>query len=375
MNVGILTMHRVRNWGSFLQAFALKQIVEEFGHKCSFIDIMPCGGVEHLETQRTRRRKQGFGITRDLRWLLRSALTGKFLTTLRCISYRNRFNSRYDNKFLPILGVGKRYDYNGNYDLVIIGSDEIFNIMQPEAPWYRTLHVFGERINARNIVTYAASFGYTTLADLETAGLKEKISQALRHVSTYCVRDLNSYKIMKEITGHAPELCVDPVFIYDYGPHMPKIVPHDDYIIVYSYHGRICNARCVRVIKEYARAHNKKCISLSGYHDWCDQSIIPQTPFELLSYFANADLVITDTFHGTVFSIKYNRNFCVMVSDAKRNKLGHFLQQMELTDRIANSAEEISLRLATPIDYSRTNKILDVEITKAREYLRNVLCL
>jgi len=366
-------MHRVRNWGSFLQAFALKRIVEEFGHTCYFLDIRPSGGAGHNEKDPTRRRWWSSPIARDLRKLLKGSLSGKFLTTFLGMWYRKSFFSRYDNKFLPILNVGKMYNYDGKYDLVIIGSDEIFNIIQPETQWYKTLHVFGEEINARSIVTYAASFGHTTLADLESANLEEKISQALKKLTMLCVRDSNSYDIIKQLTGNAPELCVDPVFIYDFGNLIPKKISYENYIIVYSYPGRIKDPSAIRVIKKYASVHNKMCISLFGYYDWCDKSIIPRSPFELLRFFANTDCVLTDTYHGTIFSIKYRKNFCTIVRDNNRQKLTHLLQHMNLIDRIAYNEDDISVQLSTPINYSKIDSMLEVEVKKSLAYLSKAM--
>ena len=74
-------------------------------------------------------------------------------------------------------------------------------------------------------------------------------------------------------------------------------------------------------------------ISIGHYFSWCDEVVIP-TPFEVLAYFKGASYIITDTFHGSVFSIKFNKEFCTIVRDMNSNKLVSLLKQFGLENRI-----------------------------------------
>jgi hypothetical protein len=376
MKVGILSMQRVKNWGSFLQAFALKKSVEELGHECSFLDIKLGVGLTQDEILGVKKDSTINAFFKKLFLVVCYCLKGQLFIRLRSQLHQKEFYTKYNKEFLPMLGVDEfNYEDNKPFDLLIIGSDEVFNCMQPRSPWGKTLHLFGEEINAEKIITYAATFGYTTIDDLEKHGLKERITTALKKISTFSVRDMESYSIIEQLTGKRPELCVDPVMMFDFSSYMPKKVPNENYLVVYTYQGRIADPDTIKAIKDFAVSKNKTIISLYSYYGWCDQSIIAETPFELLTYFANADYVVTDTFHGTIFSIKFNRNFCTIVRDTNAQKLGSLLRQFKLTDRIVKTPADINCRLEQGIDYTDTNAIIDAETIKAKAYLRKVISL
>jgi hypothetical protein len=374
MNVGILSMQRVRNWGSFLQAFALKKTVEELGHECSFLDIKHGVGLKQNQPLIGNEKLKIFGIMKRIYIIICRCIKGQFIASIKGRLYGRKFYSKYDNEFLPMLGVNSlSYEDSKSFDLVIIGSDEVFNCTQDLSPWGETLHLFGEGINAKKIITYAASFGHTTMVDLDKYGLKEGITNAFKNISYFSVRDDNTYSIVKQITGKSSELSVDPVIMFDFAPYMPATVPEKNYIIVYTYHGRISDSDTINAIREFATEKNKIIISLFCYYSWCDYSIVADTPFELLTYFKNADYVVTDTFHGTIFSIKYNKNFCTIVRNTNSQKLSFLLKQFKLTNRIVKAPIEIKCKLEQGIDYAETNEVINAETLKAKTYLKEAI--
>lgn len=376
MRLGILSMQRVKNWGSFLQAFALKKTIEELGHECSFLDIKVGVGVPPEEMSGRKRNCTIFPFFRNAFCFIYYFLKGELSARLKGRAYQKEFGAKYNKEFLPLLGIDEfKYEDNKSFDLVVIGSDEVFNCTQPSSPWAKTLHFFGEGIDAKKIITYAASFGYTAMDDLERHGLKGRIANALKNVSILSVRDMNSYSIIEQLTGKSPELCVDPAIIFDFGPYMPKEVPDKDYLVVYTYRGRVVDPGEIKAIKDFAKSKNKKLISLYCYYDWCDKSVIADTPFELLSYFANADYVVTDTFHGSIFSMKFNRDFCTIVRNTNTQKIGFLLHQFKLSDRIAKTPADIKCVLEQSIDYANTNSVIEAETIKAKAYLRKAISL
>jgi len=186
---------------------------------------------------------------------------------------------------------------------------------------------------------------------------------------------MNSYSIIEQLTGKPPELHVDPVLMFDFSSYMPSTVPINNYLIVYTYQQDIIDPEIVHAIKEYAASRQKIVVSLYSHHDWCDQCIIANTPFQLLAYFANADYVVTDTFHGTVFSIKFNRNFVVLTKDRNAHRVDFLLKHFALPDRIVMNPADIESKLEEGVDYNECNSILDAEVKKARSYLKEALNL
>jgi hypothetical protein len=211
------------------------------------------------------------------------------------------------------------------------------------------------------------------LEGLERESLAGPVAEALGNVSDFSVRDLNSRDIVHRLTGIAPAIHVDPVLMFEFAPYLPGAPPARDYIVIYSYQQDRFDSETVRAIRKYARARGKKIISLYSYHDWCDECVIADTPFQLLRYFANADSVITNTFHGTVFSIMNNRNFVALMKDRNRHRVDFLLSQFGLSDRAADDSDQVIRKLEAGIDFSQCNSVLAVERAKALAYLGDLL--
>ena len=153
---------------------------------------------------------------------------------------------------------------------------------------------------------------------------------------------------------------------------MPKTVELKNYMIVYTYPGRITDTNEIKAIRTYARNNGLKLVSIGHYFPWCDMTIVPH-PFEVLAYFKHASCIVTDTFHGSVFSIKYNKPFCTIVRGMNSNKLTHLLEQFGLSNRIANNIEMLSDILNTAIDYTPVNAQIAEEKRRSIEYLKENL--
>lgn len=357
MKIGILSMQEVKNYGSFLQAFSLKKNIEALGHTCKFINIIP--GEQLGMYKQSKFHKLTLLIKRIWGW-----------DFLKRIKYIYLFQMRFSKEFLPYLGVTKGATKE-HFDIAVIGSDEVFNCAQKT--WFGfSRQLFGEGLNADKVITYAASFGATTIEKLEKLGIKNTVSTLLSKLNSISVRDENSYAVVKSLTGKAPEMNVDPVLIYDYSDFMPTSVDLQGYVIVYTYPGRITDKNEISSIKEFARQKGLKLVSIGHYFPWVDKVIVP-SPFEVLAYFKNANYIITDTFHGSVFSIKFNKQFCTIIRGMNSNKLTYLLKKFGLTDRIAKAAYDIPNIMDESIDYDSVNKRIAEERERAVEYLTKEL--
>lgn len=358
MKIAILSMQEVKNYGSFLQAFSLKSNVEALGHSCDFINIQP--GIQFKEYQLGRFHK--------LKLLFKRLWGWDFITRFK---FLKSFHYRFQNEFLPELGVNIGEINKKHYDVIIIGSDEVFNCAQKT--WFGfSPQLYGEGLNSDKVITYAASFGATDIAVLEKLGIKNRVAELLKRLAQISVRDQNSFNLIKILTGKTPLKHVDPVFIFDYSKYMPQHVSLKDYMIVYTYPGRISKKEEIEGICNYAKEHHLTLISIGHYFPWCDKTLVLH-PFEVLAYFKHATCIVTDTFHGSVFSIKYNKQFCTIVRDMNNNKLSHLLEQFDLRSRICKNPTQIKAILDTPINYSPINHQIEIEIEKAKNYLKSNL--
>ena len=193
------------------------------------------------------------------------------------------------------------------FDLVIIGSDEVFNATTP-SKWGFSTQLFGDIKNAKRVVTYAASCGSTTLESARQYGIEKEIYQAMRKLEHISVRDGNTAEFVEGILHKTPNRHIDPVFISDYDVYIPKQKKRNPYMLVYAYPNRIYDVKEIEAIQSYAKERNLDVICVGMQQRWCSKNIAANA-FELLAYVKNADCVVTDTFHGTVFSIKYNKRF------------------------------------------------------------------
>ena len=357
MKIGMLSMQEVKNYGSFLQAFSLKRTIEGLGHECSFVNIIP--GRQIGDYKQGRLHKLHLLIERLWGW--------DFVKRFKTIY---QFQNRFSKEFLPYLGVKKGVTV-GHHDIVVIGSDEVFNCAQKT--WFGfSPQLYGEGLDADKVITYAASFGATTVDKLQELGIKDEVARMLGKLNMISVRDENSRKTVKTLIGKEPQMHVDPVLIYDYSQYVPKEKHKSDYIIVYSYPGRISDKQEIAAIKVFASKKKLRLLSIGHYFPWCDDVVVP-TPFEVLAYFRDAAYVVTDTFHGSVFSIKYNKKFCTIVREMNNQKLTWLLRQFGLESRIVSDLKLLEVTIEAEINYMPVNQKIAIEKNRAKEYLANSL--
>ena len=356
--VGIMSMQRIINYGSFLQAYGLKKIIEEnTDSEVQFIDYKS-------ETEVDREKRE-----------LKKSIIRKIIENKTIIRYirKKKFLAASKDKYekdLKIIGVGE-INYHPQIDTLVIGSDEVFNCIQPLPVGY-SRDLFGKGYENIKVISYAASFGYTTYDALKEAGILDEISKMLEKFKDISVRDSNSYELVNRLIAHEPIKHLDPVLVYDFSKELKKYkIDEHDYIVLYAYTGRLRSEE-EKYIKKFAKQRNKKIISIGYFSPIADKNIICN-PLYVFSYFKNADYVITDTFHGTIFSIKMNTKFCSIIRESNKNKLIDLLETVGRTDRMVNKLNDISRLYNEEIDYEDTNNIISNERGKAIKYLQDYL--
>ena len=335
-------MQRIINYGSFLQAYSLKKTLESLGHSVCFIDYV------------AEKPLVGLSKKKEIRYKLNS--NSLFLWVYDFVNHdilkKNLFKFNYRKEYLPILGVGYKKNYNEKVDVAIIGSDEVFNCLQDEYNVGFSKMLFGQNINTDKVISYAASFGYTTLEGLDRYQVRDRIAEYLQSIYSLSVRDENSKRIVEELTHKKAIINLDPVLIYDH--QIKNKVDLRDYVILYTYRTRFYSSEEKEMILDFCRRHNKKLVSFGDTQNWVDVSI-QVNPLDLLAYFNQADFIITDTFHGAVFSIKLNRPFVCYVRDNNYNKLYDLLERTKTLDRMISSFKVLDEYYNSMFDYSITN--------------------
>lgn len=375
--VGIMSMQRIRNYGSTLQAYALSRLIEAADHRAqvSFLDFMP--GEPLLEGAGPRpasRSRVGRTLAKVREY---TAVEASAADRLRFLNHKRSYAAKY----FPMVGIPAAPNRDLAVDLQIVGSDEVFNCVQANSNVGYSRDLFGHGSPARRLVSYAASFGNTTVAKIDHVGIRAELAEDLARFDTLSVRDANSASVVEDLTGRIPEIHVDPVLAFDYALLEPRIpsgrLVKGKYIIVYGYAGRL-NADENRQLRCYADGIGAAILTLGGVQA-CGDRFVDCDPFEVLALFRDAEAVVTDTFHGTIFSIINNVPFATIVRRSagdgygNEEKLGYLLETFDLGARRLADPTDLSPLLAEPLDVSGLTEILARERNRTADYLSKVI--
>lgn len=363
MNIGIMSMQRVINYGSFLQAYGLKKTLEGMGHTVQFVDyeIEP-----PLENEAEQNRAKVGTLKRALK-----LLSPSYREYRREQIHMNRsfetFVNTFKSDYFSELGLTANYNICPSLDLLIIGSDEVFNCTQAGDMVGYSRQLFGKDNRAKKVVSYAASFGYTTMERLRKFHVDREVGEYLSKFDALSVRDENSGAIVEQLTGIKSLRHIDPVLLYPFDEVSSIDIGLNNYIVVYAYAGRISDEEA-KAIRRFADEQNKRIVTLGYYQPFCDEYILA-SPMEVLAYIRNADFVITDTFHGTVFSIKYQKRFGAIIRRSNRNKLSDLLGLFGLQGRQIENPQMLSDIVSAKIDADSIREQIKEERTRAMKYL------
>jgi len=284
MEIGILTFHDSINPGAYLQAFALMNIVKNFGYEVEIINYK----------NKTHWFREYGGL------LISKHPIAVFLNIKKILKYKKchkRFNLNPKN--LVLNSTKLKTD---KYDVIIVGSDIVWDYKRPHLgsdPIY-----FGKGLYPKKLVSYGASFGSVNKDD----NPPNFVIDGFKKFSSISARDENSKDIVKKLAGIDAEIVLDPTFLFDFSEY--EVLPKEkDYLLVYDTY--LSNS-AIDKLKDFSRQKKIQTIAINFKQKWCDKNIILVDPFEWLGFFKNAAYVVTSRTHGTIFSIKYNTNFAVV---------------------------------------------------------------
>lgn len=200
------------------------------GNKVEFIDIKPGRAIAN------NYYKKSFTFSK-----LRRILYYLF-------SYRR--NNIFKGKQNEVLGCTHEKNFSSNYDLIVIGSDEVFNFDQSSS-WGFATSLFGD-LNAEHIISYAGSFGNSTLDKVEEYGIRDELQKYMKNLQEISVRDNNSFEVVKNLL---PQKQItynwDPVLIGTLpATHRPTT---KNYLLVYAYDFRFNDEDYIQEIKKNSK--------------------------------------------------------------------------------------------------------------------------
>lgn len=356
--IGILSMQRVVNFGSVLQAWSLREMIRmSTGTQASFLDIQDEPALKSLEENVSARDYEAQAaysrglLQRGKRWMI-----------TRLSSYNKGLIRRFmrDELCLDDVQDGTSYDH------VVVGSDEVFN----HAKGVR-LQLHGAVQGAEHIISYAASCGSAKPEHVHEAD-KQQVRQAMEHFGVVSVRDAGTQTYAEALYGGPILRHMDPVLMGPLHARKPDKVWLKKYLLVYAYGQRIRTAEEIGAIRAFARQKGLTIVAMGGSQFWCDL-YIPASPMRMLDWFAHAAYVVTDTFHGTIFSVINRRRFAVIIRESNRNKLTSLLEDLGLSARQTADMSQLPAVLDAVIDYTPVEAFLMQERIRAMNYLKEQL--
>lgn len=334
MKIGIVTIYKCYNYGSFYQAYGLQKYLEDLGHQAEFVPI------DSKYNRHYRLRKQfSKNIKRD------------FFSLSLCKKYLKTWKK---------LNIGKK-DTN-DYDLIIIGSDEIWNINNKT--FVADKRYYGLFLPIKNVFTYASCIGGAKLENFEN---HKDLIKGIKQIPVVSARDFATKEFLSKIRNDKDiPMVIDPSFLIKWDK-IQKNVNEKDFILVYTYDGYWgFNEEQIKAAKDFAKEKNLPLVSVGFKNDWCDKSVAASAE-EFLGYLKNASYVITDTFHGTALSIQYEKQF---ISFGKgKQKVESLLCELNLKDRFYDSENSPSKIAENPIDYLKENAYLSDKISFSKDYI------
>ena len=298
MRIGIITFHRAINYGAVLQTYALQKYLNISNYDAEVIDYR----CEHMENFYKTFTIKDKSVKQIIRGMLNFKNTYKKKREFyRFLDQNVRMSTEVYDKF----NIDKA---NLRYDKFITGSDQVFNFACSN---FDKTYFLQFVKNCDNKLSYAASFGMKEIPDSYVKDYKSLLST----FSELSIRENAGQQIVKKLTGKDSELSVDPVFLltaeeWEKLAKKPKL---KNYILIYK-------LNTSNLIFDFARKLSKltgrKIVALN--FDVVDQMKTPDikgvysaSVEEFLGYIKYADYVVTNSFHGTAFSIIFHKEFYV----------------------------------------------------------------
>jgi hypothetical protein len=213
---------------------------------------------------------------------------------------------------------------------------------------------FGQFAPERVKISYAASVPDGTIPEAEKPYFKEY----LKSISSISVREEKLAESLRTLTGRNVETVIDPTLLLERADYEPLLTKNprktEDYILAYYVVESEVLQRCAKAASrllncELLEIHYKKTPTIKG-----ENMILDAGPGEFLSCIRDAKLVMTNSFHGTVFSILFRKKFYSVYQ--QNGRIENLLEFLDLTDRHICREEEI--RVEQEIDYTQSESRL-----------------
>ncbi|EHI98320.1 hypothetical protein CDLVIII_1629 [Clostridium sp. DL-VIII] len=352
MKVAVITRHAISNYGSLLQAIATQTIINRLGHECEIIDyIRDDESYRYHEVTLLRRKPNWYNnrIKRCFYLALRqpeSILAGR----------------KFEREQKKYLISTKRYTSleqlkcdKPKADVYMTGSDQVWGPVEDGS--YDSSYCLSFTDDSDKRISYAASFGHTEM----TNELEKYYKKWLSRYQHIAVREDSAVSLLQKMNIDVQQV-LDPTLLMnveDWESYISSSHLKEKYVLVYQLHNdkklgeyaeKVAKCKGLPLIRISASLHQ---IARPGKFIWA-----PKVG-DFLAYIKNAECMITDSFHGTVFAINFNTPFVeVLPNNNTGTRNSSILKLTGLSSRILKNENDVTLA-ERHIEFSYANQTLE----------------
>lgn len=361
----IITCHNVYNAGASLQAYALMKYLQNQNYNVEIIDYMP-DYLRHYKLTRVNPRFNKNFFTRALYLFIKVPKRLLRLLNRRKINY-----DRFTRQFLCT--TSKTYSSNDELkkklphaDFYIAGSDQIWNplLNNGKDPSFYLDFV---PIQKKKIA-YAASFSVKKIPEES----KKQIKTYLNNFNYVSVRESSALEILKDLKIDNAINVVDPVFLLDNSDweKFCKVVYKEKYVLLYDFdHSK----EIEKFIKKIATLKELKIYSILDC-EYADKSFSNVGPDGFLSLVNGAEIVVSNSFHATAFSIIFNKPFFVFKRNWHINtRIEDLIKSVGLENRLVLDNEKSYDYINIIPNWEEVNTKMSEKIKISKSFLENSL--
>ena len=378
MKVGILTILNVNNYGAELQCCALYRKLQQLGYDAEVINYLFGIHPEHVFD----------GEKRTVPIPLKQLIKVKLLPVVQnmfCMFYqknkrlRNKrfdeFHAKYNHLTSTVYpSVKSLYEAKFNYDVLCIGSDQVWNYMKGYSlePFFACF----DKNNTKKI-TYASSIGLSSLS----VEAEQVFKKELTNFAYISVREQQASEILEKLLNRKIDVVLDPTLILNKKEWIEvakyDMCPKEKYLLVYIVTIKPCDY-VLTLARHIAKRKNLKIVRIcrDAYpeHSGSDvEEILTAGPSDFVGLFSKAEFVVTNSFHGTVFSINFSKSFYSVIKSqhSTNSRLTSILKKLNLENRILSVGSP--LPMISDVDYTIPSEKLKEERYHSIEYIKKAL--
>lgn len=336
MKVGILTFHDAHNYGAVLQAFALKRYIQKLGYEVRIVNY-------HHETMPDDYPREN----NEIRWEKFNKFIQELVDNEEAICTKEEDLEKLD------------------MDFWICGSDQIWNTEITRG--FNKGFLLDFNTNGKKI-SYAVSMGIPELP----REFEEDFKKSLNKIDEISVREESLQQYAQKFTDKNIEKTLDPTLLLDRSDYDDLILEnkHGEYVLIYAL---IPDKRLTQIAKRVSEEKGIKIIELNDKrieNYFCEQ-ISNAGPDEFLTLIKNAKAIVSNSFHGTLFSILFKKEFYTVPMLNRNSRMKSLLKIVCMEDRLIEEFED--LEKIKEQDFERAYLELEKEKQKSRDFLKRAL--